>query len=125
MFAPDATSVSETPLQIVVALGITVTTGAELTFTVAVVVSEHAPVVPITVYIVVPEGLAMTVFPVVVFNPVAGDQTYVLAPDATKVSDVPPQIAVVFGITFMVGVGFTVTLTVAVPEHPPDVLVTV
>ena len=52
-----------------------VTTGNGFTVTVTVVVFEHpAALVPVTVYVVVPGGLAVTLVPVVALNPVAGDQ---------------------------------------------------
>lgn len=51
-----------------------VTTGIGLTVTVVVAVLEQAPFVPVTVYVVVVVGLAVTVAPVVADNPVAGDQ---------------------------------------------------
>jgi hypothetical protein len=46
--------------------------------------------VPVTVYVVFDVGLAITVLPVVVFNPVAGDQLYVEAPLAITVDPAPP-----------------------------------
>ena len=43
--------------------------------------------VPVTVYVVVDVGLAVTVAPVVLLKPVAGLQLYVLAPPAVNVVD--------------------------------------
>jgi hypothetical protein len=51
-----------------------VTTGRGFTTTVTVAVPEQAPVVPVTVYVVVVAGLAVTVAPVVADKPVAGVQ---------------------------------------------------
>jgi hypothetical protein len=42
---------------------------------------------------VVTVGVAITVGPVVVFNPVGGDQEYVAAPLAVIVTELPRQIA--------------------------------
>ena len=48
-------------------------------------------------------GLAMTVLPVVVFNPVAGDQEYDEAPEATSVVEEPLQIVADEGATEITG----------------------
>ena len=61
-----------------------------VTVTLAVFVAPSASV-PVTVYVVLTEGLAITVAPVVVFNPVAGDHVYVFAPFAVNVADEPPH----------------------------------
>ena len=61
----------------------------------------------------------MTVAPVVVFNPAAGDQTYVLAPLAVRVVLVPLQMLADAGVRVKVGKGFTVIVLVAVFEQPP------
>jgi hypothetical protein len=45
---------------------------------------------------------------------------YVVAPLAVNVADEPEQIASEFTVT--VGVGFTVTVATAVPEHPAVLL---
>jgi hypothetical protein len=62
---------------------------------------------------------------VVALNPVAGDQLYVVAPLAVKVVLLPEHIVAEVGLTSVVGVVFTVTVTLAVPEQPPEVPVTV
>jgi len=54
--------------------GETVTVGVGLTVIVTVFVPVHEPVVPVTVYVVVDAGLALTVVPVVALRPVAGLQ---------------------------------------------------
>jgi hypothetical protein len=70
--APLAVSVAVWPGQIVGEL--TAVTGTGLTVTVTVVVAVHpAAEVPVTVYVVVAGGLAVTEAPVVVLSPVAGD----------------------------------------------------
>jgi hypothetical protein len=71
---------------------------------------------PVTVYVVVLVGLAFTVVPVVVFNPVAGLQVYVLAPPTVNVVVCPWQIVAPIPVT--TGVVFTVTITVVAPVHP-------
>ena len=52
-------------------------------------------------------------FPVVVFNPVLGDQEYVLAPETEIEAELPAHIACCVGVTTTVGTEFTVTATVA------------
>jgi len=60
--------------------------GEALTVIFAVAVELHPEAVAVTVYVVVIEGVATTVLPEVVFNPVEGDHEYVGAvPDATRV----------------------------------------
>lgn len=70
--APLAVSVVEAPVQML-AFGETVRL-IGVTVTVTFADAEHEPFVPVTVYVVVVVGLAVTVAPVVADNPVAGDQ---------------------------------------------------
>ena len=102
----------------------TVTTGRGLTVTVTCVVAVHPFKVPVTVYVVVEVGDAVTVEPVVLLSPVAGDQEYVVAPLAVSIADCPTQIAGGVG-TVTTGSGLTVTVTCAVAVHPFKVPVTV
>ena len=60
------------PVHIVGEAGVAVTVGDGLTVTVIVVVSEHVPVAPITEYVCVEDGDAVTDDPVVALRPVAG-----------------------------------------------------
>ena len=57
------------------------------------------------------DGLAVTEEPVVVFNPVEGDQIYVEAPLATILTAVPEQTAGFAGLKVIKGVGTEVTVT--------------
>jgi hypothetical protein len=111
-------------MQIVMS-GETTTTGIGFTVTVTCAVELHPfTSVPVTVYVVVDAGLAVTLVPVVALSPVAGDHAYVLAPFAVSVADCPAQIADgVFTVT--TGSGLTVTVTCPVAEHPLEVPVTV
>ena len=62
---------------------------ADAAFTVTVAFAEvvpHEPT-PVTVYVVVVAGDAITLTPVVALNPVAGDHVYVFAPVAVSVAD--------------------------------------
>lgn len=67
---------------------------------------------------VVTVGSADTVAPVVVFNPVDGDQVYELAPLAVTVVVFPIQIAGELGKKVKLGAGLTVTTTVCDLEQP-------
>src|ERR1043165_1390970 len=71
------------------------TMGKGFTVIVTVVVSTQPPdwSVPITWYVVVTLGLAVTELPVEALNDAAGDQTYVAAPVAVMVEDCPTQIS--------------------------------
>src|SRR2546430_2603275 len=80
VIAPFAVKVDVCPEQILVGLATIVIVGFGDILIVTVVVPEHAPLVPVSVYVVVTEGLALTLAPVVALNPVAGPQLYVVAP---------------------------------------------
>ena len=58
-------------------------------------------------------------------SPVAGFQLYVVPPPAFMVVVVPLHIVPDTGVAVMVGMAFTVTVTVAVELHPVVVPVTV
>ena len=103
--------------------GFTVTVGKGFTVTVTVAVPVHpAAEVPVTVYVVVTVGDAVGLAQVVQLNPVDGAQLYVDAPLAVSEVLLPEQMEGAFGLTVMVGKGFTVTVTVAVPVQPDDVV---
>lgn len=119
--APVASNEAEDPAQIVSEF--TATTGFGFTVTVAVAVPEQPPVVPVTVYVVVTAGFAVTEAPVVAESPPGGDHVYVVAPEAVKVAEAPAQI--VGELTAMTGFEPTVTVAVAVPVQLPVVPVTV
>ena len=71
----------------------------------------HPFLYPVTVYVVVLDGVAVTVDPVVLLNPVGGDQVYeVELPDAVRFTLCPWQTEV-FGVSVIVGGWFTVTVT--------------
>ena len=73
--------------------------------------------VPVTVYWVVLAGVA-AVDPAVLFvKPVIGDHTYVSAPDADKVVDLPEQIAT-DGLLVICGNELTVMATLMLSVHP-------
>jgi hypothetical protein len=119
VFAPLAVSAVDAPVHIVADEGVMLTVGSGFTVMVTVVkFVQPAAVVPVTVYVVVAPGVAVTVAPVVWLSPVAGDQVYVAAPLAVKLVDPPMQIVDEEGVTVIVGTGFTVTVTVAVPVQP-------
>lgn len=84
------------------------------TVMVTVVVELQAPVVPVTVYVVVIVGEAVTLVPEVPLNPKGGVHEYVLAPLPVKVTLAPPtQYVLEEAATEVLTV---MTLTVAVAE---------
>jgi hypothetical protein len=94
----------------------TITTGNGFTLTVVVVTAVQVPAVPVMVYTVVTVGLAVTLEPVVELNPVPGLHTYVEAPVAVSVVELPLQI--VAGRTVTVGLLTTVTVVVSEFTQP-------
>jgi hypothetical protein len=121
--APLAVSVVLVPSHIVA--GGTLITGLGFTVTTTVIVLvQPAADVPVTVYVVVVAGLAVTDVPVVPLSPVPGSQVYVDAPVGVNVADVPSHIVAAGTVT--TGIGLTVTITVEVLVQPAaDVPVTV
>jgi hypothetical protein len=88
------------------------------TLTVTCAVSEHPfASVTVTVYVVVAEGLATGLEPVVALKPVAGPQVYEVPPLALKVTLFPVQIVTLFP-ALALGNGFTVTVTEADAVQP-------
>ena len=77
---------------------------------------QPAALVPVTVYVVVEEGEATTVAPVVLLRPVDGVHEYVVAPVAVSEELLPAQIAAVpptptVGLLLIVSVPGTLLLT--------------
>ena len=68
--------------------------GFTVKVTIVVFVQTVSELLPVTVYVVVMVGVAVTVTPVVTFKNVAGAQVYVLAPLAVRDVDAPAQIVV-------------------------------
>ena len=71
--APEAVNVVVLPLHMLV-LDSAVTVGVRVTLTVTAAELVQVPTPPVTVYVVVPEGEAITWLPDVVLSPVAGLQ---------------------------------------------------
>jgi hypothetical protein len=69
----DAVSVVPEPMQITAEVGLTVTTGAFTVTADVAVALQPLPSVPVTVYVVVVVGLAVTVVPVVGDKPATGN----------------------------------------------------
>jgi hypothetical protein len=86
VFAPLAVSIEFCPVH-KVTFGETVTTGTGFTVTVTCAVAVQPSASPVTVYVVVEAGVAVTVEPVVELNPVEGLHVYVFAPLALSVAD--------------------------------------
>jgi hypothetical protein len=120
--APLAVRVVKLPLQIVPLDVEAATTGNELTVTVNVAVFVHpGPVEPVTVYVVVAEGLTVTEVP----DKFPGIHVYVAAPEPVSVVLLPMQIDGLAALAVTVGGAPTITVTVAVLEQPFVVPVTV
>ena len=81
-----------------------------MTITVTCDVAVHPSKSPTTVYVVVEDGLAVTLAAVEEFSEEEGLHTYVFAPVALSNVDCPAQI-VTLGETETTGAGFTVTVT--------------
>lgn len=118
--APAAVSDTLSFGQMVALEGVTLTIKLLETVTVTVVSAVQVPVVPVTVYVVVVAGFAVTVAPDVALSP--ADHAYVVAPLA--VSDVlpPGQIVGLAGVTLTAKELETVTVTVAVELQPAAVV---
>jgi hypothetical protein len=107
------------PEHIVGAAGLIFTVGVVFTVT-ATDTAElaHPDVVPVTLYVVVTVGLAVTLAPVVALRLVEGVQAKVEAPLAVRIVELPEHI-VGGGEAVIVGVVFTATRVVpAGPGHP-------
>jgi hypothetical protein len=124
----NALRFAEAPEQIVVEFpGVMVTIGRGVTVTTTLEVAEQLLAFTVTVYVVVDVGDATGFAMFALLNPVDGDQEYVAfgAEDvANKLVDVPEQMETLFP-AFTVGIGFTLTVTLAVAEHPLAAAVTV
>ena len=77
-------------------------------------VAEQPLVVPVTVYVVVVVGDAVTEDPVVELKPVDGLHEYVEAPDAVNVVELPAQIVALPTVNVTVGVVLNVITTSSV-----------
>ena len=104
----------------------TLITGSGFTFTVTCVDAVQPLLsVPVTVYIVVDVGFAVTGEPVVALSAVAGVQEYVVAPFAVSVATCCPAQIAGGGVAIITGRGFTVTVICALAVQPLEVPVTV
>lgn len=89
--------------------GVIVSTGILATVTEKVAVEEQPDVVPVTVYVVFPPGVAEILAPVVALRPVAGVHAYVVAPEAVVEAGPPEHELAKDGVHTTVGVVLTVT----------------
>jgi hypothetical protein len=120
--APAAVNVVLEPLQIFVGDAEATSVGVGVTSKFVVVLEVHpAALVPITVKMVELAGVTVTVAPL----KFPGFQVKDAAPLAVKVAVLPLQIDVGELLAIIVGVGFTITLTVRVDEQTPFAPVTV
>ena len=101
--------------------------GFGLIFTVvAAVLVQPLASVPVTVYVIVEDGLADTVDPVGAESPVEGLHIYEVAPPPVRDTDWPLHSTVDTGVAVTVGAGIIFTVPEAVLVHPfPSVPVTV
>ena len=100
-----------------VSLNETEITGTGITVTVICDVAVHPSKSPMTVYVVVEEGLAVTFAAVEELNVEEGLHKYVFAPVAASCIDWPKQM-LSSGETERTGRGLTVTITCDVAVHP-------
>ena len=78
---PLAVNVVEVPEHIGVAVALTPNVGDGITLiTILSILLQPAPLEPVTVYVVVTFGNALTLAPVFALKPVEGDHVYVVAP---------------------------------------------
>ena len=84
------------------------TSGKGLTCTTVCTVEVHRPNVPVIVYCVETDGVAITEAPEAVFKFVEGNQLYIDAPDAKMLAGKPLHTVAEF--TVNTGIGFTVTV---------------
>jgi hypothetical protein len=119
LVAPVAVKIVEEPEHTALDVGETATTGFEFTVTATVVIAVQPPDAdPVTVYVMVDVGEAITVAPVVALRAVDGDQAYVVPPEAVSETFDPLQIDAEEGVTVIVIEGVTFTIAVACPSHP-------
>ena len=71
--APLAVKVAELPIHMEAEFTVRIIAGATVTEDIDVLV-QPSELVPVTVYMMLPAGVAITLEPVVEFNPAAGDQ---------------------------------------------------
>lgn len=110
--APPAFNTVLPPKQIAGEPGVIDTGKTEATETTSVKgVAGQPSELPVIVYVVVDNGVALTIAPVEALKVAEGVHVYVAAPDAVRFTFPPGQIVGVNGATDIVGVGFTVTTT--------------
>ena len=120
VFAPLACNCIELPEQITGAAGIIEMFGLLFTVTVTVAASVQVPIVPVTIYVVVPTGgEAFGLNTVAEESPPAGVHEYEFAPPAVSCTLSPAQICAEVGLTFTDGEVFTVTGTLIVSAQVP------
>ena len=114
---PVAVSVVFEPLQMPLTGEVTFTATFPM-LTATVLVCEQPFLTPVTVYVMLDDGSAVTLAPVVVFKPVDGAQEYVMAPEALSEAAVPLHTETVGLATAMVKPALTVTGITLVELHP-------
>ena len=84
-------------------------------FIVVVAVPEHpSALLPVTVYVIVVGGVAITADPIVEVSPVEGFQEKEFAPCAVKVMELPAHMKALFGETLMLILSMTLIVVSAV-----------
>jgi hypothetical protein len=91
---PLAVNVTDCPGQIPDVTGETVIAGGGITFKVMLAVYKQPPALPLTVYVVVVGGVAVTTLAFAELKVAEGFQVYVLAPVTVKIAELPVQIVV-------------------------------
>ena len=115
MLAPVALNVVVAPTHIDDEPAVAPTVGSVLTptLTVDVLLQPVVPSVPVTVYVVAVDGVAVTGEPVLALSDTDGDHMYVEPPVADNVVDEPKHTAGAPALALIVGSAFTDTDTTA------------
>lgn len=119
VLAPLPVKVVEPPEHIVDGAAEAVNVGVAFTVNTTVPVALHPEVVPVTVYVWVVPGFAVTGVPIVALSPVDGLHEYVVPPLAVKVVEVPEHMVGKVALALTVGVAFTVIYDALVKLSDP------
>lgn len=116
--APFAVNVELFPLHNKVGVPEAVIVGVGVTVILTIAVDVQTPFEPVTVYVVLFNGVTTTLDPINAL----GFQVYDVAPVADKVVELPEQIVLAEAVALMVGKGTTETVVVTDAVQPDELL---